>query len=74
LNLFSLGQSNFNLNFTSDNRPRNGSGSTDFSINSSDINLGLKTGEKIYFKIELVYGIGNIHGEINFVATPNGIT
>jgi energy-coupling factor transporter ATP-binding protein EcfA2 len=50
---------------------RSGSGKTEIDLNTTNLKLGVKTGGRVYFRIELGYGIGNLPQSVTFVATDN---
>ena len=64
----------------SDNNENSGSGEATISpsINTTNIKLGIKTGGRFYFRLELGYGFGDIPDTIdvsgNFSYTENGQT
>ena len=48
-----------------------GSGKTEIDLNTTNLKLGVKTGGRVYFRIEMGYGIGNLPQSVTFVATDN---
>lgn len=50
---------------------RTGSGSADISLKTTNFKLGIKTGGRIYFRMELGYGMGNLPKTIDFTASDN---
>ena len=50
---------------------RTGSGSTEISLDTTNFKLGIKTGGRIYFRMEFGYGMGNLPKTIDFTATDN---
>ncbi len=50
---------------------RSGSGKTEIDLNTTNLKLGVKTGGRVYFRIEMGYGIGNLPQSVTFVATDN---
>jgi hypothetical protein len=50
---------------------KTGSGSTEIALNTTNFKLGLKTGGRIYIRLELGYGIGDLPNDVTFEATEN---
>tara|TARA_B100001057_G_C22764956_1_gene917313 strand:- start:479 stop:1150 length:672 start_codon:yes stop_codon:yes gene_type:complete len=50
---------------------KTGSGSTEIALNTTNLKLGLKTGGRIYLRLELGYGIGDLPKDVTFVAKEN---
>lgn len=50
---------------------RTGSGSAEIDLNTTNFKLGLKTGGRIYFRVEVGYGTGNLPSTVIFQATDN---
>ena len=50
---------------------RTGSGSSDISLNTTNLKIGLKTGGTLYFRIELGYGLGNLPKTLDYTAKDN---
>ncbi len=50
---------------------RTGSGSTNISLNTTNLKFGMKSSGKIYFRFELGYGFGDIPTEITFIAVDD---
>ena len=68
-----------NIELTDDNgNSGNGTASNSKNLNTTNIKLGIKTGGRFYFRLELGYGIGDIPETIdvtgNFSYTENGQT
>ena len=77
----SLGQAKFNsdltfydLSFTNGGMSSNGSVSTEFNFNTTNLKLGIKTSGTLYFRFEVGFGFGDIPDSIDFTATLDGIT
>ena len=77
----SLGQSKLDANFIfkelffSDNTMSNlGSAKVPLELKTTNLKLGIKTGDTFFFRFEIGYGIGNIPSELKFNATANGIS
>ena len=76
----SLGQSKLDANFIfkelffSDNTMSNlGSAKVPLELKTTNLKLGVKTGDTFFFRFEIGYGIGNIPSELKFNANANGI-
>ncbi|MEJ6557476.1 MAG: hypothetical protein QNL41_06270 [Flavobacteriaceae bacterium] len=68
-----------NIELTDDNgNSGNGTASISQSLNTTNIKLGIKTGGRFYFRLEVGYGIGDIPDTIDvtgdFTYTENGQT
>ena len=50
---------------------KTGSGSTEIALNTTNLKLGLKTGGKIYLRLEMGYGLGDLPTQVTFVASEN---
>ena len=50
---------------------KTGSGSTEIALNTTNLKLGLKTGGRIYLRLEMGYGIGDLPTQVTFVASEN---
>lgn len=50
---------------------RTGSGSTKIALNTTNLKLGLKTGGRIYFRLELGYGFGDLPKTVSILARDN---
>ena len=50
---------------------KTGSGSTKIALNTTNLKLGLKTGGRIYLRLEMGYGIGDLPTQVTFVASEN---
>ena len=50
---------------------KTGSGSTEIALNTTNLKLGLKTGGRIYLRLEIGYGIGDLPTQVTFVASEN---
>tara|TARA_B100000963_G_scaffold361356_1_gene396331 strand:+ start:2786 stop:3457 length:672 start_codon:yes stop_codon:yes gene_type:complete len=50
---------------------KTGSGSTKITLNTTNLKLGLKTGGRIYLRLEMGYGIGDLPTQVTFVASEN---
>ena len=50
---------------------KTGSGSTEIALNTTNLKLGFKTGGRIYFRVEVGYGMGDLPQTFNFTATDN---
>ncbi len=50
---------------------KTGSGTAEITLNTTNFKLGLKTGGRIYFRLEVGYGMGDLPKEVTFVATDN---
>ena len=50
---------------------KTGSGSTEISLNTTNLKLGLKTGGRIYLRLEMGYGLGDLPTQVTFVASEN---
>ena len=76
----SLGQSKLDANFTfnelffSDNTMTTlGSAKVPLGLNTTNLKLGIKSGEAFFFRFEIGYGIGDIPSELKFNVNTNGI-
>jgi len=72
---FGLGVSNLKVdtsyNDISLDLGKTGSGTAEIALNTTNFKLGLKTGGRIYFRLEVGYGMGDLPKEVTFVATDN---
>ena len=50
---------------------KTGSGSTEIALNTTNLKLGLKTGGRIYLRLEMGYGLGDLPTQVTFVASEN---
>ena len=50
---------------------KTGSGSTKIALNTTNLKLGLKTGGRIYLRLEMGYGLGDLPTQVTFVASEN---
>ena len=50
---------------------KTGSGSTEIALNTTNLKLGLKTGGRIYLRLEMGYGLGGLPTQVTFVASEN---
>ncbi|MEK9609949.1 MAG: hypothetical protein VW058_09845, partial [Flavobacteriaceae bacterium] len=50
---------------------RTGSGSTKIALNTTNLKLGLKTGGRIYFRLEVGYGFGYLPKTVSILARDN---
>ena len=50
---------------------KTGSGSTKIGLNTTNLKLGLKTGGRIYLRLEMGYGLGDLPTQVTFVASEN---
>lgn len=50
---------------------KTGSGSTEIALNTTNLKLGFKTGGRIYFRVEMGYGTGDLPQTFKFTATDN---
>ena len=50
---------------------KTGSGSTEIALNTTNLKLGFKTGGKIYLRLEMGYGLGDLPTQVTFVASEN---
>ena len=50
---------------------KTGSGTAEIALNTTNLKLGLKTGGRIYLRLEVGYGIGDLPQTISFKATDN---
>ena len=50
---------------------KTGSGSTEIALNTTNLKLGLKTGGRIYLRLEMGYGLGDLPTHVTFVASEN---
>jgi hypothetical protein len=50
---------------------KTGSGSTEIALNTTNLKLGFKTGGRIYFRVEVGYGMGDLPQTFNFTAIDN---
>ena len=48
-----------------------GSGASKIALNTTNLKLGLKTGGRFYFRVEVGYGMGDIPKTLTFKATDN---
>lgn len=48
-----------------------GSGASKINLNTTNLKLGLKTGGRLYFRVEVGYGMGDIPQTVTFKATDN---
>ena len=53
---------------------KTGSGSTEIALNTTNLKLGLKTGGRIYLRLEMGYGLGDLPTQVTFVASENSNT
>ncbi len=72
---FGLGVSNLKVdtsyNDISLDLGKTGSGTAEIALNTTNFKLGLKTAGRIYFRLEVGYGMGDLPKEVTFVATDN---
>ena len=50
---------------------KTGSGSTEIALNTTNLKSGFKTGGKIYLRLEMGYGLGDLPTQVTFVASEN---
>ena len=50
---------------------KTGSGTAKIALNTTNLKLGLKTGGRIYFRLEVGYGMGTLPQTVSFKATDN---
>ena len=50
---------------------KTGSGSTEIALNTTNLKLGLKTGGRIFLRLEMGYGLGDLPTQVTFVASEN---
>lgn len=50
---------------------KTGSGTAEIALNTTNLKLGLKTGGRIYFRLEAGYGIGTLPQTVSFKAIDN---
>ena len=50
---------------------KTGSGSSKIALNTTNLKLGLKTGGRIYLRLEMGHGIGDLPTQVTFVASEN---
>ena len=50
---------------------KTGSGSTEIALNTTNLKLGIKTGGRIYLRLEMGYGLGDLPTQVTFVASEN---
>lgn len=50
---------------------RTGSGNSEIALNTTNFKLGLKTGGRIYFRLEVGYGTGDLPQTVSFTARDN---
>jgi hypothetical protein len=50
---------------------RTGSGSTKIALNTTNLKLGLKTGGRVYFRLEVGYGFGDLPKTVSILARDN---
>ena len=50
---------------------KTGSGSTEIALNTTNLKLGLKTRGRIYLRLEMGYGLGDLPTQVTFVASEN---
>ena len=48
-----------------------GSGASKINLNTTNLKLGIKTGGRLYFRVEVGYGMGDIPQTVTFKATDN---
>ena len=48
-----------------------GDGSVDLNIDTTILKLGIKTGGRIYLRLEMGYGLGDLPTQVTFVASEN---
>ncbi len=67
------------VTFEEDGNQGSGEGKISYKVNTTNLKLGIKTGGKVYFRLELGYGIGSIPDTVEVKGTftyedTNGIT
>lgn len=67
------------VTFEEDGNQGSGEGKISYNVNTTNLKLGIKTGGKVYFRLELGYGIGSIPDTLEVEGTftyedSNGVT
>lgn len=65
-----------NITFEEDGVSGTGTGKIDTTVNTTNLKLGIKTGGRVYFRLEVGYGIGDIPVSVDVTGTfeANGQT